>query len=192
MDLCAALGLLALVLFLIAAVGHALWLVFEALFSAIFGSPASRKPRSPDRSRRRLCQSCGTWLALEDDVCPACGFDPADAAARELHELRQVSARIERLVNEGTLDPAAAEEVHRSPEIQRTAIMAKRLSPGVDAAPAPGADLAGLPASAPLWERLDRLLRTCSDIRNLTYGNRKQALAWYRELADMDLERLSD
>src|SRR5262249_43818610 len=48
-----------------------------------------------------------------------------------------------------------------------------------------------LPETGSDRERLERLLCTCRDIRNLTFQNRKRALEWYRQLEDADLERLS-
>src|SRR5262249_48032606 len=130
---------------------------------------------------RRRCLWCGTMFLGRQPECPSCGLDSEGPVARELADLEIAATRIQRLVDTGQLDSAVGEQVYKSLEARQSQLL-KGVAQQVPAF---------LPETGPPLDRLERLLSTCRNVRNLTFENRKRALEWYRQLEDAELERLS-
>src|SRR2546428_5066799 len=117
MDFCAPLALIAVGLFLFAAIGHGLWLVIASFFEAIFGDPRRRKETGRSRpgrsSARQSCARCGTPFPEREAECPGCGLDPRGKLAAELRDIEVTAANIQTLVKSGVLEPAVGEQVYR-------------------------------------------------------------------------------
>jgi len=120
-------------------------------------------------------------------VCPACGLDPKGEVAHELRELEITVRQIEALVENKELEPSVGEQIYQKIEARQTLLLIKK--PGVQ-------NVGGIPSSVnvlglPLWHRLDRFLDSCPDAGALSILQRGQALAWYKQIPESDLTKLS-
>ena len=100
---------LAVVVALITLVGHALWLLFAAVFGALFGRQTRR---SEDEVR---CRHCRRWTTLRLPRCEWCGH-PLMSEAAELAAFRR---QLDRLAQEGAIKPEAAQALVAKAEEQR-------------------------------------------------------------------------
>jgi hypothetical protein len=176
----------------VALAGHLLWMGAAALLRAMF-SPAP--PHSPPVAP---CVLCGARRPLEHGRCPVCGLAADGPVGVELRELEVAARRLQGLRNAGAVDPGACEQVYRAVEARQHALLSEheRALPAVGrtAEPEPAlmaVEVAEKATPLTIAQHLDRLLRLCGDVRNLTVGNRQQALAWYRRLAESELAQLS-
>src|SRR5687767_11974333 len=96
------LGLLcfAVTLAAVAGVGHALWLLASAAFSALFGSP---------RIESHPCVGCGESYSPFKARCPWCGLDPDSKTANELRDLEAAARTVQRMLEQGDLPDDACE-----------------------------------------------------------------------------------
>jgi hypothetical protein len=179
---------------LIALVGHGLWVVAAEVWKALFG-PGPTPPRGHGpRSSPGPCAACGSRLAPGEQVCTACGLIPDSPTAGELRELEITARRLQAFRDREALDAPTCERVYKCIEDRQYELIGTRpealpVRPG-EATAAAGQE----PATAKsvlVARRLDRLLRGCPDVRQLTVGNRQQAFAWYRLLTEADLPGLS-
>ncbi|WP_254512142.1 hypothetical protein [Anatilimnocola floriformis] len=98
MDLAGGLCLLAFVLLVLAACGHGMWLVGEAIFRAILGDNYTRSQQKHER-----CLKCG-WLSVENGHCTHCGDVPPTALAqRSRQELQATARQLSRLHRNGQI-----------------------------------------------------------------------------------------
>jgi hypothetical protein len=188
--LCFLLFALVVIAAALALVGHLLWMGAAEILKPLF-SPAPPPPRSP-----APCVVCGARLPPRVGKCPACGVAADSPLGVELRELEITARRLQALRDAEAVDRATCEQVYRAVEARQQALLAEHgqalPTPGRVPEQAPAATEA-IEAATPLTvpQRLDRLLRLCGDVRNLTIGNRQQALAWYRRLAEGELAQLS-
>lgn len=191
MDACSLVFAVAVALALVALVGHALWLCAAAAWKALSGPEPGQPPGHRSVYSPAPCAGCGTWLLARDEVCPACGLVPDSATATELRELEITARRLQALRDREALDAPTCERVYRCIEARQHELIGA--PPEVlPAHPRPADGAAGEgPAPLPVARLLDALLGGCADVRNLTLGNRQQALAWYRVLSEGDLPGLS-
>lgn len=123
---------LAIVLVVVTLVGHGLWLLFAALFRAIFGREGAR--RSVDETR---CGNCRRWTTLRLPRCEWCGHVLLSEAA----ELAAFRRQLDRLAREGAIKPEAAQAlVARAEELVRRKAEAAKPQPveAVTRPPRPG------------------------------------------------------
>ena len=76
-EILAVLLALASVLFILAAIGHGIWLLVAAMVRALFSKPESdpSRPPGPVRSQHRFCRTCNTDVRLDHDGrCSQCGL----------------------------------------------------------------------------------------------------------------------
>jgi hypothetical protein len=116
----------ALVLAVVAVIGHGIWVMVAAIFSG--GS--RRRAIDGDRpSRRRAfqpCVGCGEKMSSDDYDCPACGLDPDSDAADELKDLDAAERTIDRLFEEGTLAAESRRQISTSIEAHRESLLPRR------------------------------------------------------------------
>src|SRR5207245_1139959 len=120
MDLCAALVLFACALFVLAALGHGLWVAVAAAFNALSGSSAASPPRLGPRG---TCVRCGVHLLRSDSIGAACGLDDNEPLALELRELDVTLVTLRQLMGRGALDPLAGEQVVQALEARHMALV---------------------------------------------------------------------
>src|SRR5262249_27735456 len=111
-------------------------------------------------------------------------------------ELEITARRLQALRDAEAVDRATCEQVYQAIEARQQALLAEyeRAVPTARRVPEPApavAEAFQAPTPLPVPQRLAQLLRLCGDVRNLTIGNRQQALAWYRRLAESELAQLS-
>jgi len=127
---------LALVLAVIAVVGHGIWLMMAAMFG---GGARPHLDDQERRSRRRgdhACIGCGEIVSLEDAYCLACGLNPIGKPADELRDLEAAERMIDGLFEAGSLSAAARQETIRSIEARREDLLPRRRRPvAVEAKP---------------------------------------------------------
>jgi hypothetical protein len=196
MDLCWWLIVLGVVLFVVTTVGHGIWVVLASIFRSMGARPEPwPEERAPRRSRegsRVRCPRCGVTYSHSHHLCPSCGLSPTAPLARDLRDLETTARNVEALVNAGTLEAGLGEQVYHALE-RRQELLLK----GEDAAATVGQEADSSEAAAsqeptwPVWHRLDKLLSTCPDVRRLSLTGRRQALAWFRQLRERRLDRLS-
>ncbi len=196
MDFCAPLLLTVLGVLAVAAVGHGVWLLLAALFRALFAEP-SPSPRGPERDPQRrsvrvTCQGCGTPFFGGERACPACGLDPESPRARELRDLAITSFHLEALVKHGELDAAVGDQVQRSVQSRQATLRVgwSAEPPRLEDSPR-GLGEAAVPVAAAVWKELNHLLASSPDLQDLSFPQRQQALAWYRQLDEAEVGRLS-
>ncbi len=89
------------VLGIMAVIGHGIWLLVAAIFRAIFGEPDQK----PVELRVR-CAECGASLGIADDFCAACGrWQKTPTDSSPLADLAMTARQLDRLLNQGKLDP---------------------------------------------------------------------------------------
>lgn len=176
MDACVGLTVLGVIVFIVTVVGHGLWVLASILFKGL--SP----PASAERSPRRRCVACGSTFSGMLDACPSCGLDPHGEAALELRELEATVRQIQALSERGDLAAEAAEEIYQKLEARQARLLGEvqvsRKYPDDQAQP------------IPIWQRLNRLLFDCLDVKRMSVLDRRQALAWYRRLSNDELARM--
>ncbi|MBI3411921.1 MAG: hypothetical protein HY040_26625 [Planctomycetes bacterium] len=176
MDACVGLFLLAMGVFLVAVVGHGLWVLVSIIFK---GLPP---PASAAVSHRRRCVACGTGFSNSLEACPACGLDPHGETSVELHELEATVRQVQALVERGDLEAGAAEQIYQKLEARQANLL--------------GGLQVSLPFPddktewAPTWQRLNRLLFDWRDVKRMSLLERRQALTWYKRLTSDELARL--
>jgi hypothetical protein len=173
----------------LALVGHLLWMGAAEIFRSLFSPAQPQRLTAP-------CAVCGARLPPRDGKCPACGVAADSPLGVELRELEITARRLQALRDAEAVDPATCEQVYRAIEARQQALLAEHEKELPTTARVPEQVPAVAEAFEPATpltvpERLDRLLRLCGDVRNLTVGNRQQALAWYRRLQESELAQLS-
>jgi hypothetical protein len=121
---------LAIVLGLVAVIGHGLWV----LAAAIFSSHAEPLPAPDRRARRRrhaiTCAGCGVDFPDREDRCPKCGLNEAERGrAGEIRDLEAAARTIQRLKEQGKLTPEACEQIYRTIEARQKELIARTSRP---------------------------------------------------------------
>lgn len=168
------LGGLLIVLFAllaVAAVGHALWLVFAGLVRLVSGRSGAEEPPT----RPEECARCGELTRPGQTRCAACGLRLTGGTAQALRDLAATLRQLQRFRDDGTLDAAAFEALRRKCQDAR-----QRL----DRAPSEE-------RMVPAWQRLARLLEGTADVGGLPSAERRRALAWHRAAEPAQLAGLS-
>ena len=194
MELFFGLIIFCIFLMLIAVFGHGLWVMFSYLFRLFYTDLVPIRPEVKIPGRR-FCPRCGCGFRFDLPACPQCGLDPEGATADELRELEITVHYLQRLVQEGTLDPAAGEEVYRSLEARQTSLLNN--TPAAKAEPEAPKTIP-IPALPPRFReptlpwvlRLEKLLALAPDVRDLSLANRQLALSWYKQLPEAELPKL--
>lgn len=116
MDLCFGLLILLVVLLILAAVGHGLWIGTAALFRALFGS--ARESESPQR-RFETCPGCENLHLATAHRCPSCGLQLTGARAAELRDLAATLRQLRRLHRAGRLDEPTFDQLMQECRVAR-------------------------------------------------------------------------
>jgi len=136
MDLCGGLIVFGGVLFLVAGVGHALWLLFSAMLRFVLqtASPPPGRPRDADE--HVVCLACGVRFRQPAGRCPLCGVAYDTAVARELHELEAAVRCLQGLIDRNAIGAAESEAVYGGLEARQAELLQK-LQRGPARAPVP-------------------------------------------------------
>jgi hypothetical protein len=101
-DACFAIAVVLVVLLLVAAVGHGIWLVLAALFRAMSGQSAPK----PEAGRWEECPACRESVPADKRRCAVCGFPLRGRTAGELRDIEAAARQLRRFRDDGVLDPA--------------------------------------------------------------------------------------
>ena len=95
-----ALFVFAVLLTIVAVLGHGLWLLVAAILRALTGSTHARRSAS-----RLICPNCGTGVSATTGSCPGCGWNPdiKPVAATPQVELQQILNRVRNLHARGLI-----------------------------------------------------------------------------------------
>ena len=106
---------LAVLLVIVAVVGHGIWLMAAAIFG---GSKRHDDDVRRPAGRRlyRKCVGCGEEFFRDADHCPECGLDPQGKVAVELKDLEATARTIQRLRDEDLVSADAAEQIYKGIE----------------------------------------------------------------------------
>jgi hypothetical protein len=167
---------LVVLLLLLAAAGHALWLGLAGLWHLVFGRPTSVQPPAHWED----CPGCGEPVSPNRSRCAACGLLITSAKAARLRDLEAMQRQLTRFHDDGTLDAPTFERLRRDCQDARHSLLGTRRR-----------EPARPEEEIPVWRRLARLLERSSDGGDLTPDTRRQALAWYRETEPGRLAELS-
>jgi hypothetical protein len=180
------------VLAVITLAGHTLWVIFAWFLRLLAGTntplPAAVLGAADDGER---CLGCGKQNTRGQESCQECGLGRQTAA--ELQDLQTTQRQLAKLRDAGTLEAATLGRVQSCIAARRQTLLA---SPR-QAVPQAAAKPKQLPTPAaerplpPLWERLQELLESSSDVSRLAAKRRQQALVWYPQLAEDRLASLS-
>jgi hypothetical protein len=152
------------VLLLVAAAGHGLWLGMAWLWRLVAGPSAPVVPPALWGD----CARCGEPVPGGQARCPACGLSVSGATARQLRDLDGTLRQLRRFHDDGALDAATFDRLRRECQDAR-----RRLADSGRGRPEREA--------GPPWRRLERLLEGCADVSQLTPADRRRALGWYRD-----------
>jgi hypothetical protein len=163
---------------LLAAVGHGIWVGIAGIFRTIAGTGRSR-------GARPRCSRCGWLLYPDERRCPECGLERESPAATELEELKITERQLSAFHEAGILEETPWQQLQDHIATRRHFLKSNRAK--LIRPTRPTAE----DRVQPLWKRLEQLLETCDDVRNLTLGQRENALACYRQLAEPQIARMS-
>jgi hypothetical protein len=178
MDTLLYLAAAAFVVGLIAVVGHGIWVFVAWLLRTVAGAGTR-----PPREVQPRCPRCGWRLLRDETQCPECRLELGSPAAVELDELTATHRQLAAFHSAGILDPASWEKLQDHIATRRRFLESGRAEAASGPAPADRTLL--------LWKWLEQLLETCDDVRNLTLGQRQNALACFRQLPASQLAVLS-
>lgn len=99
MDVCFTVVALLMLLLLLAAVGHGLWLALAAVARPLLGRPSE----APARERREQCAGCRNPAPPGAARCEACGLHLRGATAAELRDLDAAARQLRRFLDAGAL-----------------------------------------------------------------------------------------
>lgn len=156
---------------------------------------------SPEGVPADFCVRCGGSLSSRRS-CPRCGLDPTSGAAIELRELEITTRHIQNFLQCGVVDRDIAERIYQHIEARQTQLLSEDgrgavpLSVLAEAKPLPLTDAAAAPKTMTADQvsvrlNLNRLLLSWTDVRQVLFLQRRQALAWYEELGETGLDALS-
>jgi hypothetical protein len=169
---------------LVAAVGHAIWLVLAALGRAISGDAEAGSPPA-----REKCPGCGEPVPPTWRLCPACGLVVTGERAARLRDLAATIRQLKQFHEDGTLDADTAERLRRECKDARQQLLRESRPP--QARPVGQREPALKREDEPAGHRLGRLLEECAEVGEVPATARLQALAWYREADTRELAGLS-
>src|SRR5437879_439263 len=133
MDVCFGLFILGFVLCVIAAIGHAIWLVLTAAIRAMAGGrPGVPDRPAPNRPDRQRCPRCGTHYPGGLRHCPGCRLATGGPLAQDLSNLESFAQILQSLRENGTLDEALAEQIYQRIEARQAQLLRPREKPSVE------------------------------------------------------------
>lgn len=145
-------GGLLLVLGLITAIGHGLWLAAAGLIRLLFGRGGSEQTPLSIR-----CPRCGRSLARSDRWCAACEWGPASTgdASTALSDLQATARQLERFKRSGAVTDTAYRSVLRAIEAEerRLSIARKPVDSAAVGEPVllpPAPDVVPVPVTSPV------------------------------------------
>jgi len=106
-DACFIIVVVLVLLALLTACGHGLWLMAAALGRALFGNSAP----TPHRARGEECPACREWVPQMAVRCPACDLSLRGATAAGLRDIDAVLRQIRRFRDDGVLDESTFEQL---------------------------------------------------------------------------------
>src|SRR5262245_44893585 len=118
MDLCFGLFGFGLLLFVLAAIGHGLW-IFGRLIFGSFTAAEYDPLAAPLVPPRTQCPRCRTHSSTSSRYCPACGLDRTGQTAHELLDLEASARSLQILVDRAALDAETAERLYLAIEARQ-------------------------------------------------------------------------
>lgn len=140
-DLLGGLCILGIVICVIVAVGHGIWVAIAALFGALSGAPVSPP--------RRTCPACRALVPEGRTSCVVCGWGEGTREQPPVKSLEFLEGEIERLCKLGLIDSLAFERLNDA--VQKELIHARKLARRRVAEP----ETPGVAAAAPGRRRAD-------------------------------------
>jgi hypothetical protein len=199
-----------LVLFVVAVtvVGHGFWVLLANLFGRRQGGlPGERS--SP--GRLTACPRCHKEIAPSERWCVVCGIRLDGEMAAELVDLEATIRQLERLEDAGLLSQVMAGQLRSVVQIRRqrlerkkpqreaapesapipTALRAEPSGPPAHReTPLPALPVAEGPREVPAWKRLEEILLSSADVKQLTSSQRVQVLLLFARIPAMSLAEM--
>ena len=184
------------VLFLLAALGHGLWLLVAWFFRSLSGGATQpTKHNSPNDNPRR-CADCGGRLSKFGDHCPVCGRNSLGSPLATLGDLKTTLQQLRALNDEGFLDFETFERTRRCVQARLDAIVPKPQPTPVEIYPevvpvvvAPEPEPSPPPARVqpPLLQpQMAQLLEVCEDVRDVLAEKSERVVEWGRRVGESD------
>lgn len=125
-----------IVLVIWAALGHGIWLIFAALFRALFGGSQSDVEVVRPLNLQSHCKACGAALSLSDYFCQGCGQPQTASGLNELAEFNAAVRQFARWQQRGQVDAATAQTLQRLIEAERQRLSGTAAPSATQTAPA--------------------------------------------------------
>jgi hypothetical protein len=178
---------------IVTVLGHVFWLFLAFVFKALLGG--SREAPTGQSSKaaadRQRCPQCGRLILPWHEHCRACGLERDAAAAEDLSNLRVTEQQLRLFLEAQDIDREVYERLQSCIAARRARLTGKTPVPEGEPVASVKADRPEKELAPSLARRLERLLESSPNVRQLTPGQRQNALACHRQLSEDQLATLS-
>ncbi|HEV8058422.1 MAG TPA: hypothetical protein VGP68_01030, partial [Gemmataceae bacterium] len=192
-------------LFLLALVGHGLWVFVAAVFRLLTGGASRSLVLHPETEKLPRCTRCGKRLSSDEDHCPVCGLNRVGLLAVNLRDLKTTLRLLHALKEQGDLDAETFERVQQSVQARLDTLTSKPRPKPVEILPevmpaqplpkpvevvqevlpiAPPPEPVPVPQPALLQPQIEKFLEVCQDVRDLAADQTYRVAEWGRRVSE--------